>query len=172
MCDGLNHWVLEVTWAQQDHGSVFNIHPNLPKKTDISAGFRLQVQGQGKQQLTPMDRELRAESMLEHQLSNFSSNSKVTAPVLTRFFSRSRRFYLRPDWKQMDLSGLLRQVSRAGGWAVKCSQLLGRAPRKLLELGPSSEVRSGASAKKEKVNFSKTPFSENLKKQGFWNERK
>lgn len=37
------------------------------------------------QQLTPMDRELRAESMLEHQLSNFSSNSKVTAAVPDSF---------------------------------------------------------------------------------------
>lgn len=32
MCDGLNHRALQVTWAQQDRGSVFNTHPNLPKK--------------------------------------------------------------------------------------------------------------------------------------------
>lgn len=59
--DGSNHCVLEVTWAQQDHGPVFNSHPTLPKKGYFCW---LQAAGPGErmQQLTLRDQELRAES--------------------------------------------------------------------------------------------------------------
>lgn len=169
--NGLNHWVLEATWAQpgQDGGSVFNILPNLTKK-----GYFCWFQAAG-----PGGRDVAARSdgpEAEGRIHPWSISwvisgvtpSHHTSPLL----SSEPKVLFEPDWKQMDLSGLLRQVSGGGGWAAKCSQLLGRAPRKLLELGPSSEVRSGGGAKKEKVIFSKTPFSENLKKWGFWNKRK
>lgn len=94
--------------------------------------------------------------------------SNHTSPLLfSVFWSGGPALFAGLTGSRWTCQGSLRQVSQRGGRAAKCSQLLGRARRKLLELGPSSEMGSGASAKKEKANFSKKPLSKNLKEQGF-----
>lgn len=87
--DGLNHWQLEVMWAQQDQGSVFNIHPNPPKK-DISGGFR----SGGKRCISSLwwTRSWGHNPPLEHQLSDFRATpSHHTSPCLLSS-PRSRGF--------------------------------------------------------------------------------
>lgn len=65
-------------------------------------------------QLTLMDQELRAQSIPGASAEEFQ-NIQVTTQILGSFLPLGAEVLLEADGKQMDLSGLLGQVSRAGG---------------------------------------------------------